>query len=64
MRKALEGTKTTGQVVRELGVSEVYLVNLFRLGKMRSPPIVQGKRRWGPEHVALARKIVDQNLSR
>jgi len=54
----LIGTKTTGEVAAELKVSECWLQNLFRLGKMKKPPKAHGKLRWSMAHVQRARLIL------
>lgn len=47
---------TTGQVARDLGVSERRVQDVLRAMPDLRPPLFQGKRRWSPSDVAALRE--------
>ena len=51
-------TRSTGEVAELLGVSEVWLQNLFRYGKMKKPPKVGHRLAWSEEHIEQARRCL------
>ena len=51
---------STGHAARLLGVPEPRLNDVVRRGRVRpEPPIVAGRRLWGPEHLLQAARALD-----
>lgn len=51
---------STGEAARFLATTEPILAETVRRGKVRpEPPIVAGRRLWGPEHLIQAARALD-----
>lgn len=52
---------TTGEVARELGISEPYLQDLIRRRKVVAPKIVRGRRVWTRADIEAARRAISNS---